>query len=120
MLVIEIPSFSSFRHRQYPQVFGGAPADAEKKKKVEEALGFLNSFLEGHVYAVGSDLTLADLSLIATVSTMEASDVDFKAYPNVKRWYELVKSTAPNYEKANGEGVQATIDMVASLKKTEL
>lgn len=70
---------------QYPQAFYGAPADKEKLTKVEDALKLFDTFLEGQKFAAGSNLTLADLSLVASVSSFEASDVDFKKYPNVKR-----------------------------------
>lgn len=70
---------------QYPQVFAGAPADQDKKSKIEEALVLLDKFLEGQTYLAGRNLTLADLSVVASISTFEASDVDFKKYANIKR-----------------------------------
>lgn len=54
-------------------MFGGAPKDEEKLKKLEEALGFMNTFLEGNKYAAGDKITIADHSLLATVSTIEVS-----------------------------------------------
>ena len=39
--------------------------------KLQEALGMFNTFLEGRQYAAGDSITVADHSLIATVSTME-------------------------------------------------
>lgn len=71
---------------QYPQIFGGAKPDAALLKKLEEALVFLNTFLEGHTYAVGDKLTLADLSLVATVSTIDATEiVSLDKYPNIQK-----------------------------------
>lgn len=70
---------------QYPQAFYGAPADKDKRTKVEDALKLFDTFLEGQKYSAGPNLTIADLSLVASVSTFEASDIDFKKYPNVKR-----------------------------------
>lgn len=71
---------------QYPQVFGGAPADKEKLAKIDDALKLLDTFLDGQKYAAGPTLTVADLSLVASVSSFEASDVDFKKYNNIKRY----------------------------------
>nr|AVZ44716.1 glutathione S-transferase 1 [Grapholita molesta]UYI58584.1 glutathione S-transferase 13 [Grapholita molesta]WDQ36037.1 glutathione S-transferase 1 [Grapholitha molesta] len=96
----------------YPQVFGGAPADQEKKQKVEDALKLLDQFLDGQKYVAGPNLTLADLSLIAGVSSFEASDIDFKKYSNVNRWYETVKSSAPGYQEANEKGLEAFKSLV--------
>lgn len=89
----------------YPQVFGGAKADEVLFKKLEEALVFFNTFLEGRKYAAGPDLTLADLSLVATVSTIDVAGISLKAYPNVEKWFDLVKKTAPGYEEANQKGI---------------
>lgn len=36
----------------YPQIFAKAPANPENLKKLEDAVGFLNTFLEGQTYAV--------------------------------------------------------------------
>jgi len=62
-------------------MFGGAPRDEEKLKKLEEALGFLNTFLEGSKYAAGDNITIADHSLLASVSTIEVSSPNL-TFPN--------------------------------------
>lgn len=66
-------------------MFANAPADSDKKAKVEDALQHLNTFLEGQKYVAGPNLTLADLSLVASVSTFEVSDIDFLKFANIKR-----------------------------------
>ncbi|XP_053605932.1 uncharacterized protein LOC128672663 [Plodia interpunctella] len=113
--------YPRFANYFYPQVFGGAKADEAQLKKLEEALVFLNTFLAGRGYSAAPELTIADLSLIATVSTIDAAGIDLKPYPNVLKWYELVKSTAKNYDEANGKGIKLFKDMIAQLQaKTEL
>lgn len=109
--------YARFADYFYPQVFGGAPADNDKKAKIEDSLQLLNTFLEGQKYVAGANLTLADLTLIASVSSFEASDIDFKKYANVKRWYETVKSTAPGYQEANEKGLDAFKGLVNSMLK---
>ncbi|XP_063545142.1 glutathione S-transferase 1-1-like [Cydia strobilella] len=109
--------YQRFADYFYPQIFGGAPADQGKLQKIEEALKFLDTFLEGQKYVAGPNLTLADLSLIASVSSFEATDIDFKKYSNVKRWYETVKSTAPGYQEANEKGLEAFKGLVNSMMK---
>ncbi|XP_048001479.1 glutathione S-transferase 1-1-like [Leguminivora glycinivorella] len=109
--------YQRFADYFYPQIFGGAPADQGKLQKIEEALKFLDTFLEGQKYVAGPNLTIADLSLIASVSSFEATDIDFKKYSNVKRWYETVKSTAPGYQEANEKGLEAFKALVNSMKK---
>nr|WJR88236.1 glutathione S-transferase delta 3 [Agrotis ipsilon] len=105
----------------YPQIFGGAKADEALFKKLEEALVFLNTFLEGNKYVAGDQLTLADLGLVATVSTIETAGISLENYSNIQKWYALVKTTAPGYNEANEPGIQAFKEMLAKLKaKTEL
>ncbi|XP_063370877.1 glutathione S-transferase 1-like [Cydia amplana] len=112
------PRFGNFF---YPQIFAGKPADESLFKRLGESLDFFNSFLKGHKYAVGDTLTLADLSLVATVSTIEAAGVSLHSYPRVERWFELVKSTASGYEEANEKGLKKFKTLVANIKaKTEL
>ncbi|XP_075975919.1 glutathione S-transferase 1-1-like [Anticarsia gemmatalis] len=109
--------YARFADYFYPQVFGGAPADADKKAKIEDALQLLNTFLDGQKYVAGPNLTVADLTIIASVSSFEASDIDFKKFPNIKRWYETVKSTAPGYQEANEKGLDAFKGLVNSMLK---
>ncbi|XP_061705121.1 glutathione S-transferase 1-like [Cydia pomonella] len=113
--------YPRFRNFFYPQVFAGKPANESLFRNLKESLDIFNSFLKGHKYAVGDTLTLADLSLVATVSTLEAAAVSLESYPRVERWFELVKSTAPAYEEANEKGLIKFKALVANFKaKTEL
>lgn len=42
----------------------------ELKQPLEEALGFLDVFLDGHDYVAGDNLTVADCCLAASVSSI--------------------------------------------------
>nr|AIL29309.1 glutathione S-transferase delta 2 [Cnaphalocrocis medinalis] len=101
----------------FPQVFGGAPADKAKLEKVEEALKMLDTMLEGHKFITGNNMTIADLDYLASISSFEASDVNFLKYPNIKRWYETAKSSAPGYEEANAAGLVALKELCKTLMK---
>jgi glutathione S-transferase len=54
-------------------MFAKAPGDPEKMKKIEEAFKFLDKFLEEHDFVAGNNLTIADLSIISSVSTAEVA-----------------------------------------------
>lgn len=84
----------------YPQFRTKAPADPEKYQKIEEAIGFLNTFLDGHKYAAGEEITIADFALVATVSTIVDGglNLSLEKYPNVQRWYEDCKENVPHYK----------------------
>ncbi|XP_055591423.1 glutathione S-transferase 1 isoform X1 [Uranotaenia lowii] len=89
--------YQRFGDYWYPQIFAKAPANPDNLKKMEEAVGFLNTFLEGHQYAAGDQLTIADLSLAASAATYEVAGFDFAKYPNVHAWLERCKKNAPGY-----------------------
>ena len=80
----------------------------DKFDNLKEVLGWLETFLADHKFAAGTDwITLGDLSLLATYSTMKASDlagIDLSSLPNCEAWFEKCCKLVPNYEKANGEG----------------
>jgi glutathione S-transferase len=89
--------YQRFADYYYPQVFAKQPADPEKFKKIEEAFDFFNTFLQGKKYAAGNTLTIADISLFATVSSNEVASFDFSKYANVAAWYNLCKTTVPGF-----------------------
>lgn len=68
------------------------PPDPEQLKKVQEALGILNIFLEGRNYVAGNALTVADYSLFASVVIMSYLHIDLKEHSNVVAWLERVKT----------------------------
>lgn len=94
-----------FAEYAYPQIFAKAAPNAEHKKKLEDALGFLNTFLEGQTYVAGDNVTLADISLVATVSTIDIFGFDLSKYSNVEAWFAKCKATVPGYD-LNEEGIQ--------------
>lgn len=96
-------------------IFGGASYDPAKLTKIEEAFKFFDIFLEGQEFAAGNELTLADLSLVSTVSTFEVVGFDLSPYKNVSKWFAKVKAAAPGYEEANGKNVQIFKQMVDQL-----
>lgn len=98
--------YQRFADYYYPQIFAKAPADPEKMKKMEEAFGFLEIFLTGQDFAAGDSLTLADIALVATVSTYEVAKFDISKYPHVAKWYKNCKAVTPGID-LNQQGVEA-------------
>ncbi|BFF92714.1 glutathione S-transferase 1-1-like [Drosophila madeirensis] len=97
--------YQSYVYYYYPQLFEDVkkPADPENYKKIDAAFGQLNTLLEGQQYAALNKLTIADFALVATVSTFEISEYDFRKFSNVVRWYENAKKVMPGW-KENWEG----------------
>jgi len=89
----------------YPQFFAKAPADPEKFKKIQDAFDFLDKFLEGHTYVAGDSLTIADLSILASVSTYDVAKFDISKYKNVAKWYGHCQKVAPGWD-INAAGME--------------
>ena len=77
---------------QYPVVFLYAPA--QDHTAINSELDYLNTKtpLADGKYITGDDMTIADISSIATLSFLELIDFDFSPYPNVAAWIEKMKA----------------------------
>ncbi|XP_063242968.1 glutathione S-transferase 1-1-like [Bacillus rossius redtenbacheri] len=87
-----------------PVMLDKASPDPEKLKKLHEALGFLNTILNGQDWVAGSSFTIADITLVSTVSTAESVGVDVSEYKNVTRWFEKCKKSIAGYNEINHKG----------------
>jgi glutathione S-transferase len=54
-------------------IFEGTEPDPAKYTKLELAYQILDKYLENRAWAAGDHLTIADFSLVATVTTIEVS-----------------------------------------------
>uniref|UniRef100_A0A182QW94 glutathione transferase n=1 Tax=Anopheles farauti TaxID=69004 RepID=A0A182QW94_9DIPT len=86
------PRFTEFYH---PQVFGRAAPDGKKRASFERAVELLNTFLGESEFVAGPNMTIADISLFATVTTACVLKFDLQPYANVKRWYDRMLETCP-------------------------
>ncbi|KAL3277731.1 hypothetical protein HHI36_013072 [Cryptolaemus montrouzieri] len=110
--------YARYADYYYPVYFGGAQTfDSSKMDKIKEAFQFLNVFLQNQDFVAGDHLTVADLSIVATVSTYEVSGYDISAHPNVAKWYSKVKATAPGYEEANGKNALLFKELIEQAMK---
>merc|ERR1719259_732147 len=95
----------------YPVCFGQRNfIPEETRKALDESMQWLEEFLKENKYAAGDVLTIADISLVATVSTYEACEkglTSLDKFPKVKEWMEKLKTELPEYESACGEGAAA-------------
>ena len=76
---------------------------------MKEAFAWLEDFIKPTGFVAGTkDLTLADISAFANISTFEATEkifIDLDDYPSVKAWSAKMKTLIPDYTKANQDGV---------------
>lgn len=97
--------FDAFFYQKFvdyyiPQVYFKKSADPEKVAPIKAHMQFLETFLEGQEWVCGADMTLADLALIATVSTLvDSAGMDISGYKNVQKWYKKCQDTIPGYDR---------------------
>ncbi|XP_017076752.2 glutathione S-transferase D7-like [Drosophila eugracilis] len=77
----------------------GKLGDQQELDAVNKALGFLNTFLEGEDFLAGSQFSVADIVILASISLFELIPFDLKKFPNVERWYKNAPKVAPGWEE---------------------
>ena len=87
-------------------MFGRGPMEPAKKEKLDQSFEVLNNFLDGQKWAAGPNMTIADLTLAASISTCDALGYPIEKYPNVQSWYTRIQKEAPGYE-VNASGTEA-------------
>lgn len=95
---------------------GAKTIPQERKDAIADALSTLNKTLEGQDWVVaGEDCTVADLCLLATISSMEKLGVPLGEFANVTAWLERCKSL-PGYDENEqgatmfGQGLSSKLD----------
>uniref|UniRef100_A0A8D8UCW4 Glutathione S-transferase 1, isoform D n=1 Tax=Cacopsylla melanoneura TaxID=428564 RepID=A0A8D8UCW4_9HEMI len=109
--------YQRFADYFYPHCFGGAPLDAEKAEKLDQALGFLDTFLASSTYAAGDSITIADCSIVASLTTIEIIGFELSKHKNVVAYLAKAKTSLKNYEEANNKGTLAFKALVDHLTK---
>ena len=92
----------------YPQLFPSLKRESEETQKstlkwgkegTERWLKVLNDHIIGsHKYLCGNEITIADYFGLAIIQVGEVIRCNLKAYPNIARWLDLMKSR-PTYAK---------------------
>ncbi|KFM61050.1 Glutathione S-transferase 1, isoform D, partial [Stegodyphus mimosarum] len=85
----------------YPLIFRGETPDVTKESSYKSSLFMLEHTLEMNTYVAGKELTLADLSIVASISLAEVYNYDLRPYPNVLRWLSRLKKELPFYREVN-------------------
>ncbi|RWS03521.1 Glutathione S-transferase 1:-like isoform C [Dinothrombium tinctorium] len=83
----------------FPVHFEKKPKDDEKEKAMSEKLKLFDHLLSKSQYAAGDNLTLADFSLLTSVSVVCATLHDLNQYPNIKSWMNRLESELPYYKE---------------------
>lgn len=82
---------------------------SDRVEYAQQSWDTLNRIVEKAPYVCGDDMTIADLSLIASVSSMtEVVPFDPERHAAALEWIERMQQL-PYYEEANGQGAQGNV-----------
>ncbi|XP_053690675.1 glutathione S-transferase 1-1-like [Sabethes cyaneus] len=81
---------------------GATNIPQDKKDSIKDALKTLNDYLDGQNWVAGDKCSVADLCLLASVSTLDKVGVDLSQFANIVAWYDRC-SSLPGYDE-NNEG----------------
>ncbi|KAG5317642.1 GSTT1 transferase, partial [Pseudoatta argentina] len=109
--------YKSFSDYYYSIMLTGAIPQKATYDKMNEALTFLNKFLEGENYVAGKTLTIADLALVVTVSNFKIMDYDLSKYSNILKWYSKIQAEAPKYNEIESVGMKVFANFAEPFKK---
>jgi len=98
--------YDAFGKTCYPLALNGIAITDEAKGKFKEVLKVANGKVKATGYAAGtSHITVADLAMLASYSTMKAiHGTKLDECTELNEWFERVKKEAKNYEDADGKG----------------
>ncbi|KAM3959394.1 glutathione S-transferase epsilon 2 [Aphomia sociella] len=83
---------------------------------IEEAYGILEKYLEKTKFLATDHLTLADISLVATVSTADILVPVSDKFPKLLDWFDRLKIT-DFYKNANAKGLKEIYEILEQLKQ---
>lgn len=86
---------------------GDKTINDEDKEKANTIYGLLEKFLEGRKWIAGDSITLADFSLVPTVSSYNLFvPIDAGSYPKLTAWLDSAKESFLNYDDINVKGLE--------------
>ena len=81
MELFEALVLTPYRSLQHPQLMSGEEADERKANALKQSLDYLDLFLAASPYVATSHLTIADFSILASVTQLEGMEYKITAYP---------------------------------------
>uniref|UniRef100_A0A182PYY4 glutathione transferase n=1 Tax=Anopheles epiroticus TaxID=199890 RepID=A0A182PYY4_9DIPT len=88
-----------------PVVLERATPVESDRQKLDEAVGVLDAFLRHAAFVAGDCLTVADYSLVCTVSMLVVLKYELAPYAAVRRWYERCKEVIGGYTELTQRAV---------------
>ena len=84
----------------------GDDGNMTKENALKTSLDYLDGFLKKSPYLTGDHVTIADLSILASITQMEGMDYQLQGYKNLKTWVDRLKNELPYYDECNKAGIE--------------
>ncbi|CAG2170516.1 unnamed protein product [Oppiella nova] len=84
---------------------------------LKDNLKLVNQLIGDKTYLVDNHLTIADLSLSASLSFLIYYNYDLTDYPNISRWYISLSKLLPYFEEINGFTSDEANEIVSKMQK---
>ncbi|XP_064478221.1 glutathione S-transferase 1-like [Ornithodoros turicata] len=78
----------------------------QHKNKVKSALEFLYVSLGEKLFLTGNEITVADISIVSSLSLLDVVNYDHSEFPSVGAYYEKLKASLLCYDEVNSEGIR--------------
>ncbi|XP_057379001.1 glutathione S-transferase 1-1-like [Daphnia carinata] len=100
--------FANARDLFIPVVMHGAKQlDPAALKNFHDGIGFVDIRLADSAYAAGQHLTIADIALVASISSIDAVDSRIlDKYSHIQTWLKRCQKEIAHYEELNGNGAK--------------
>ncbi|CAG2113887.1 unnamed protein product, partial [Medioppia subpectinata] len=86
------------------KLFRGDDPHPNAVKNFHNNFTVLNNFIGDNKYVAGNELTIADISYLATLTPLSIKDYEqLDDFPNVKNWFFRVQKELPYFEEVNGK-----------------
>lgn len=91
--------YKNIRAYYGPLAMGLSKPGDDLLKQIDQSVGYLEGFLSKSKFVAADNLTIADFSLITSITVASALKHDFSKFPNVIQWIEECKSSIVGYEE---------------------
>ncbi|XP_022239301.1 glutathione S-transferase 1-like [Limulus polyphemus] len=108
MLYFDMGTLYSAAHDLvFPKLLGQlTEIDTDQEKKLKEALGYFEQFIGDNNYVAGNSLTLADLSVLGSLTVLDLIDYKIEGFPKVQSWLQRMETELPYYNEVNKEPIE--------------
>jgi len=102
MLNFDMSLFSLIREVIVMKLFRGVEPTEDKVTSLKNNLNLLNTLIGSNGHVASNKLSIADLSMLASISVLIVAEYDLSDYPNVKEWFDRLQNDLPYFDEING------------------